>query len=218
METGSNPETLKRGEGVSVRGGTGKRHGANGAKVDPFVPKTDHNPRELRSWAKRTGFVSDYSGEAGTSGSAKFESFGRKREGSSPNRELEADPVLGRTRHNRGNEIHRASHGGAVRNENVSVLEGGTVGSERKENENGSVLGLNHDGERKVGLRGNENGSGHGISAVAPVMEEKDEVENVVHGEVKVNVYPDGVEPPVDGGWQGPSELKCGLEENPGFG
>lgn len=210
METGSNPETLKRGEGVSVRGGTGKRHGGNGAKVDPFVPKTDHNPRELRSWAKRTGFVSDYSGEAGTSGSLKFESFGRKREGSSPKRELEVDPVLGRTRHSRGNEIQQASHGEGVRNENVSNLDGGTVGSERKENEN-------TDGERKVGLRGNENGSGHGISAVAPVMEEKYVEETVIEREVKVNVYPDGVEPPVDGGWQGPSELKCQLKENPGF-
>ncbi|KAL5078964.1 hypothetical protein RYX36_007385 [Vicia faba] len=192
METGLNSESPnKRGAGVEP-------------KVGPFVPKTDRNPRDLRSWAKRTGFVSDYSGEAGTSGSEKFEPFQQRGRGSSS---IEIDPVLGRMRDNRGVEIQPASHGGVGLEENV-----------RKENET--------DGERKAGFRGNGNagnagngGNGHGVgvSAVAPVTEEKDEEENVLHDEVKVNLYDEeGVEL-VDGGWKGPSELKCGLKENPGF-
>lgn len=198
METGSK-EAVR-----SVRGGTGKRQGLVEAKVEPFVPKTDHNPRDLRSWAKRTGFVSDYSGEAGTSGSEKFEPFERRGRGSSSSPKIEIDPVLGRTRpNNRGIEIQPAP--------------------QRTENE--TVLALDPDGEKRVGFRGNENGDvnggGHGVSAVAPVPEEKneeEEVENVApQGEVKVNLYPEGVEP-VDGGGQGPSGLKCGLKENPGFG
>ncbi|KAJ1375826.1 Xanthine/uracil/vitamin C permease [Sesbania bispinosa] len=212
METGSNSN---RGEPLSVRGGTVKRHEPVEANVDPFVPRSDHNPRELRSWAKRTGFVSDYSGEAGTSVSVSenFESFERKGGGSSP--KIEIDPVLGRTRPNRGIEIQPASRGGAMRTGNGTVLDEATVGRGRKENE--PVLALNPDGEKKVGFRGNENGNGHGISAVAPVPEEKNEQEeNVAQGEVKVNLYPEGEEP-ANGGWQGPSGLKCGLKENPGF-
>ncbi|XP_050905347.1 nucleobase-ascorbate transporter 11 isoform X2 [Lathyrus oleraceus] len=187
METGLNSESLN------------KRGGSVEPKVGPFVPKTDRNPRDLRSWAKRTGFVSDYSGEAGTSGSEKFESFQQRGRGSSSSPKIEIDPVLGRMRDNRGVEIQPASHGGVGLEENV-----------RKENDT--------DAERKVGFRGNGNGgNAHGVSAVAPVTEEKDEEENVVHDEVKVNLYEEeGVEP-VDGGWKGPSELNCGLTENPGF-
>ncbi|KAK7307265.1 hypothetical protein VNO77_40171 [Canavalia gladiata] len=209
METGSNSESVRGGNG------NGKRQGSVAAKVEPFVPRSEHNPRELRSWAKRTGFVSDYSGEAGTSGSEKFEPFERKGGGSSP--KIEIDPVLGRTRPNRANEIEPASHGGANRAENGAVLD---VRRGRKENE--SVVALAPDGERKVGFRGNENGNatigmvnrdsnGHGVSAVAPVPEEKEE-----EGDVKVNLYPEGEEP-ANGGWQGPSGLKCGLKENPGL-
>ncbi|CAJ2657827.1 unnamed protein product [Trifolium pratense] len=200
MATGSNLESVN-----NKRGG-----GTIEPKVPPFVPKTGYNPRDLRSWAKRTGFVSDYSGEAGTSGSEKFEPFQQRgRKENEP--KIEIDPVVGRMRDNRGIEIQPASHGGVGLEENV-----------RKENE--PVLALNPDGERKVGMRGNGNGNGsngngsngHGVSAVAPMQDEKYDEENVVQDEVKVDLFPEGVEP-VDGGWKGPSELKCGLKENPGF-
>ncbi|KAJ1431955.1 hypothetical protein SESBI_06932 [Sesbania bispinosa] len=100
-----------------------------------------------------------------------FDSFERKGGGSSP--KIEIDLVLGRTRPNRGIEIQPASHGGATRTGNGTILDGTTVGRGRIENE--PVLALNPDGEKKVGFRGNENGNGHGISAVAPVPEEKNE-------------------------------------------
>ena len=45
-------------------------------KVEAFVPRKDHNPRELKSWAKRTGFVSTFSGETVASSSGKNESAG----------------------------------------------------------------------------------------------------------------------------------------------
>ncbi|XP_027360016.1 nucleobase-ascorbate transporter 11-like isoform X2 [Abrus precatorius] len=210
----SNMESSNRGVALSVRGGNnGKRHGAVAANVEPFVPRSEHNPRELRSWAKRTGFVSDYSGEAGTSGSEKFEPLERKGGGSSP--KIEIDPILGRTRPNRGNEIEPASHGGATRNENGTLLD---TGRGRRENE--PVVALAPDGERKVGFRANENGNGngHGISAVAPVPEEKVEEGDLAQEDVKVNVHAEGEEPANEGGgWQGSSGLKCGLKENPGF-
>ncbi|XP_020217893.1 nucleobase-ascorbate transporter 11 [Cajanus cajan] len=190
MEAGSN-----RNVAMSVRGGTGRRQGGGVAgKVEPFVSRSEHSPRELRSWAKRTGFVSDYSGEAGTSGSEKFEAFQRKGGGSSP--KIEIDPVVGRTRQN---EIEPESHGGATRVEND--------GRGRKEKE--------QDGERKVGFNGNGNGNGHGVSTVAPVNEEK-EGEEGQGDDVKVNVFPEEEEP-ANGGWQGPFGLKCGLKENPGL-
>ncbi|TKY69959.1 Nucleobase-ascorbate transporter 11 [Spatholobus suberectus] len=155
----SNSRAQKRGNGKKLGW---KKQGGVAGKVDPFVPRSEHNPRELRLWAKRTGFVFDYSGEVGTSGSEKFEAFGRNGGGSSS--KIEIDPVMGRTR---GKEIEPESHGGATRVKNGAVLDG----RGRKEKE--------HDGERKVGLNGNANGvvnrdgngNGHGVSAVAPVNE-----------------------------------------------
>ena len=226
METGLNSESLERVEPLR------KRHGAAApvaTKVDPFVPRSEHSPRELRSWAKRTGFVSDYSGEAGsTSASEKLEPLERNlHQGSSP--KIEIDPVLGRLRNNRFNEIEPASHGGgAMRTENANG-NGNANGVElgRRGNGNEPVLALAPDGEKKVGLRGNGNGNangvvnrdgnGHGSSAVAPVPEQKEEEDDVAQGDVKVNLYPE-TEEPADGGWQGPSGLKCRLTENPGFG
>ena len=97
METGSSSEFLDRGK--AMRDGTGKRHDVSDAKVEPFVPRSDHNPKELKSWAKRTGFVSDYSGEAGTSASENFDGVDDQREGGSPPK-LESDLVLGLARPN----------------------------------------------------------------------------------------------------------------------
>ncbi|KAK1421503.1 hypothetical protein QVD17_23879 [Tagetes erecta] len=57
MDRGSNSEsTNKQQKGKKLR-----------SKIEPFVPQGDHNARDLRSWAKRTGFVSIFSGEVGTS-------------------------------------------------------------------------------------------------------------------------------------------------------
>ncbi|KAJ6420238.1 hypothetical protein OIU84_030198 [Salix udensis] len=104
-----------------------KRANAN-SRIDPFVPRTDHNPRELRSWAKRTGFVSTFSAETtassnDTATTIPASDLGNKAAdnnnsnnhhrngGSSP--KIEIDPVLGRTKQlNRRIEIEPDSRPG----------------------------------------------------------------------------------------------------------
>lgn len=85
MDSGSglDPDTGNKGKGSG--GGNGERKfGAFMKRVEPFLPRKDLNPRDLRSWAKKTGFVSDYSGETSTYTRTKF--------GES------SDPILGRNR------------------------------------------------------------------------------------------------------------------------
>ncbi|KAL5177459.1 Nucleobase-ascorbate transporter 12 [Glycine soja] len=137
METGSSSEFLDKGK--AMRGGTGKRHDVvSDTKVEPFVARSDHNPKELKSWAKRTGFVSNYSGEVGTSASENFDSVGFDRK----------------------------------------------IGDE-------AALVLVGDGDKKIGLRvngdaygmtvsTNRNINSHGVSAVAPLPEQKKEKEGIV--------------------------------------
>ncbi|KAJ6378959.1 hypothetical protein OIU78_029053 [Salix suchowensis] len=102
-----------------------KRANAN-SRIDPFVPRTDHNPRELRSWAKRTGFVSTFSSETTSSSNdaatpipasdldnkaVENNNNHHRNGGSSP--KIEIDPVLGRTKQlNRRIEIEPDSRPG----------------------------------------------------------------------------------------------------------
>ncbi|XP_027916635.1 nucleobase-ascorbate transporter 11-like [Vigna unguiculata] len=202
---------METGSSKAMGGGSGKKHDVGAAKVEAFVPKSDHNPKELRSWAKRTGFVSDYSGEAGTSASEKFDSVDDQREGgSSP--KIEIDPVLGLARPDRDNEIEpvlrsKDEWNGAMWSQN-----------QKKKNRDEPAVALAGHGDKKVGLRGNGDANGvvnsHGVSAVAPLPEQKKE-EGVAE-DVKVNLFPEGEEP-ADRGWQRPSGLKYGITENPGF-
>ena len=52
------PDKPERVKGASIS----SKLGSIFPKIKPFVPRIDHNPNELRSWAKRTSFVSNYSG------------------------------------------------------------------------------------------------------------------------------------------------------------
>ncbi|KHN37130.1 Nucleobase-ascorbate transporter 11 [Glycine soja] len=172
METGSSSEFLDKGK--AIRGGTGKRHDVvSDTKVEPFVARSDHNPKELKSWAKRTGFVSNYSGEVGTSASENFDSVGEGR--SSP--KIEIDPVLGLVRPNRENEI-----------EPIFVTKHGDM------RVNGDAYGMTVSTNRNI--------NSHGVSAVAPLPEQKKEKEGIVE-DVKVNHFPEGEEP-ASRGWQVP--------------
>ncbi|KAL9327385.1 hypothetical protein ACSQ67_008030 [Phaseolus vulgaris] len=229
METGSSSEFLDRGK--AMEGGTGKKPDVGAAKVEPFVPKSDHSPKELRSWAKRTGFVSDYSGEAGTSASEKFDSVGfdvksvddQREGGSSP--KIEIDPVLGLARPNRDNEIEPVfvSKHGDMRSENERVLRSkeewnGAMWSQnqtRKNRDDDPALALaGHGGANGVMVNMNRDSNSHGVSAVAPLPEQKKE--KGVAEDVKVNLFPEGEEP-AGRGWQGASGLKYGITENPGL-
>lgn len=233
MNAGSSSESLNKAERGKKGGG---KLGSVLSRIDPFVPRTDHNPRELRSWAKRTGFVStSLTGETGTSASEKnnsagfdFEqSLGNRGGGSSP--KIEIDPVLGRTRPNRRAEIEPASGSGngGRRNENDGVLgsrDGAVVGENQgRRFGDEHVLEVRNEG-RKVDLNGNGRvngvvnriGNGVGVTAGTPVMEPKKDGDKA-ETDMEMNLHPDGEEPAF-GEWRGPSGMKCGLRENPGVG
>ncbi|PRQ48473.1 putative xanthine/uracil/vitamin C permease [Rosa chinensis] len=210
MATGSISDFVNKAESVRGRAEVGSAE----PKVGAFVPRRDHNPRELKSWAKRTGFVSNFSGETVGSSSGKNESGGggfdlergfRGGSGSSP--KFEIDPVLGRTRPTGEAEIEPAGNGG-VRSESEEAMR---VESRRRRSEDDPVLG--RDEERSVGNEGNENrNNGNGAIAVASAGEAK----KMDQGE-EMHLYPDGEEEPVHGGWGRPSAMRIGLRENLGF-
>lgn len=205
METGSSSEFDK-----TLIQRNGKRNNKNNdhhvaEKVEPFVPKSEHNPRELRSWAKRTGFVSDYSGEAGTSTSVSEKFDGGVVVGLNRNEQRKngggasIDPIVGRMREDGRSEIQLEI--GPTRRD---------IEANHGFNGNGNVNGV-------VSREGNGN-NGHGLSTVAPVPEVKEEEEDVAEGDVKVDVFNEGEGLGGGGGWLRPHGLKCGLRENPGFG
>ncbi|KAB2055730.1 hypothetical protein ES319_A11G056800v1 [Gossypium barbadense] len=217
METGSNSDSLDKAE---ISNGRGNKLGSMLPKIEPFVPKRDqnHNPRELRSWAKRTGFVSHLSGETGTASSTeRFDSStgfhvgkssrDQRAGGSSP--KIEIDPVLGRTRPNMGVEIEMDSGSGSGSRQGRKTVADGNGLGEKVE-------------ERKVGLNGNGvengNGKGNGVASVTPlVVEEKDE-EGKGGRDVEIGMYPEGEEQGHEGGNGHHPGLKVGLRDNPGFG
>ncbi|EOA16123.1 hypothetical protein CARUB_v10004255mg [Capsella rubella] len=107
MESGSGLDPGAGNKGKGSGGGNGERKfGAFLKRVEPFLPRKDLNPRDLRSWAKKTGFVSDYSGETSTSTRTKFgESSNlypqKGRDQTVPpgsSHKTEIDPILGRNR------------------------------------------------------------------------------------------------------------------------
>ncbi|XP_010025392.2 nucleobase-ascorbate transporter 11 isoform X2 [Eucalyptus grandis] len=237
MEAGSSSKNVGKAEGKVG----GRRLGSMFSKIDPFVGRTDHNPRELRSWAKKTGFVSTFSGETNRSSSAKFDSGGfdlerdadRRGGGSSP--KIEIDPVLGRTRRDSGVEIEPASVAGSgvSRDGNGGIL-GARNGALRGESQRVRVADeaslRDKEDKRKVGANGNgnleggntrsensnqNNGNGRGVAAVAPGVEmNKDDRKE--EGDVRIDVYPEGEEPE-NGWWNRSPGMRLGLRDNPGF-
>ncbi|XP_058006257.1 nucleobase-ascorbate transporter 11 isoform X2 [Hevea brasiliensis] len=244
METGSSSASVGKTEPQRERARSIKKLGSMLPKIDPFVPRTDHNPRELRSWAKRTGFVSTFSSETSTSNSEKFDSRTgfdlerghnhQKNGGSSP--KMEIDPVLGQTRPARGSEIEPASgtasrSGNEFRNGNDRNL-GLRDENKRRRIGDESVLGV-RDEEREVGFNGNaigdgnvnvngsstRNGSAYGIGnevpAPTPALEPTKEEENA-GTDIGIEIYPGGDDPD-SGGWLRQSGMRLGLRDNPGF-
>lgn len=202
MEGGSRPERENKD-------GRGRRRGEKVGSVlepniEPFVPRKGYDPNELRSWAKKTGFVSTtFSSETQRSGSgrgngddgyADLERGGGvlpKNESISP--KIEIDPILGRTRR-RGPEIEPVR--GAA-----SAREGFKDGVESEVSRNGA-------GEVSLGAERTD-GNGHGAGANAPHVEPK--------GSEDVHMYQDE-DDLGDGGWQPSPKLVLGLKDNPGYG
>ncbi|KAK2973493.1 hypothetical protein RJ640_020155, partial [Escallonia rubra] len=200
MASGSTSEPLDR-----IDKQKGQNLGAVQPKLEPFLPRKDHNPRELKSWAKRTGFVSNFSGETTSTsfrehneksdiGELDLENGFERNGSSSP--KIEIDPVLGRAR-NRGLEIEPGL--------------GSTHGLQKDGAE--PILGEKFE-ERKIDLSGNgdRNGNGHGVAGTNTLgIQQKKEEENV-ESVVGIEEYQDGEEP----GGQWP-RMKCGPKDNPGF-
>jgi len=223
MATGSSLETIDR---ANNRRGSSSEHGSeppniNSNNVEPFVPKRDHDPRDLRSWAKRTGFVSMFSGETAAAGSSRnFENGkggsdlekGVGERGSSLSPKIEIDPILGRTKA----EIEPSGNGlQGNRNAGELGLRNGNRDEERRFglNGNATVLGST-DEERNVGLNGNANGNGHG----APEGNVADHKTGEVHGLNEEFHHASFEEEPILGGSRRTFEVKCGVADNPGFG
>ncbi|XP_011021854.1 PREDICTED: nucleobase-ascorbate transporter 11 [Populus euphratica] len=196
--TGPDPQSQREVKGANAN-----------KKIDPFVPRTDHNPRELRSWAKRTGFVSTFSYETTTSNDtatptpasdlynrAVDNNNDHRNGGSSP--KIEIDPILGRTRQlNSRIEIEPESRPG---NDDRGL---GLRDESKKRIVGNDVLGAipNKD---EVGLNGTGN------------EPKKGEVNDFDH--VGIEVYPSGEERIADEGWNNrQSGMRYGLRDNPGF-
>ncbi|WOG97420.1 hypothetical protein DCAR_0416760 [Daucus carota subsp. sativus] len=201
-------------------------------KVEPFLPRRDHNPRELISWAKRTGFRSTFSGETGTSLSEKGHSQSERNESegfdlekgldkngsSSP--KFEIDPILGRTR-DRGSEIEQVREGLRKNEREGNERLNGVVRGDnlRSRNEVESIFS-DIDEVRVAGLSRNRNGgrgddSRRDVASNVPLSEFKKDDEDVER-DAGVDVHQSGEESG-DEGWQKSFSLKCGMRDNPGF-
>ncbi|CAI0474314.1 unnamed protein product [Linum tenue] len=232
METGrplssvSRPKPDKGRKAVSKRSKTSKL-GSMLPNIEPYVPNTDHNPNDLRSWAKRTGFVSTFSAETTTSNSSKFGNNsggfdlekgppaaaevrrGSNNAGGSTSPTIEIDPILGRT--HRGVEIQPAasSSGGDERN-GFGELRG-----ENKKRRVGDepLLG------GKENVSGTEAVDGGASSTTLPLVAVQKKEEQIVGRDGGIDMYPGGGggEEFPDGGWQRHGGMRFGLRENPGF-
>ncbi|KAH6823444.1 Xanthine/uracil permease family protein [Perilla frutescens var. hirtella] len=225
MEGGSR---LERGN-KDVRSKGEKQGPALDPKIEPFVPRKGYDPNDLRSWAKRTGFVSTFSGETERSESGRRELNERRNNGAagggygdlekheSISPKIEIDPILGRTR-KRGHEIEPVRGGGTGNARERDGVLGFKDGVERGDNEvrrNGVAepsLATNN-ALRTEGTSVNESGAttvgnGHVVGENAPAMEPKSSDD--------VNMYPDG-EDLGDGGWHPSPKMIFGLKDNPGY-
>ncbi|KAL4026394.1 hypothetical protein IC575_014823 [Cucumis melo] len=226
---------------------TGKRGGKlgsilpNGSTVDRFVPRTDHNPRELRSWARRTGFVSTFSGEATSSVGEKNESTrfdlekGLERRGGGSSPKIEIDPILGQTRPNREIEVEPVTGTGKeeMKTENERGLrfrDGAMRSEERRRIGIEPVMGGAKEDERVVtnGKRsekvdgavnrpsdGDFNGNAHVAPFVTPAAEPKKEDGRDGRDEDIIDSAGEGEANERE--WGGPSGMKLGPTENPGY-
>lgn len=232
MEGGSSLKMENRGEEIK-----GEQKGpVMPSKIEPFVPLQGHDPRELKSWAKRTGFVSTFSGETERSMSSRRESNGRKnyenvgfeqgldlekgvieKKGSvSP--KIEIDPILGRTR-NRRIEIEPVSGSGGRRvdDRNSAVRgENETPGNRKAESNLGSTIAARID-EHKENFDGAVNVNWYGTGSNNLVMEQKKDDGNSGQ-EDATNVHTDGDDSGDAGVWHLSQKMKCGPRDNPGYG
>ncbi|CAH9070174.1 unnamed protein product [Cuscuta epithymum] len=175
-------------------------------KIEPFLPKKGYDPKELKTWAKKTGFVSHLSGEtdpASLSGRDlgemnirfEFERGFDKIESASP--KIELDPILGRTRRNEVVEIQTLR--GESQEKKVELVENLRVADSKD--------ALN-------GITANNNSIA--VQPTASALGSKKDDGNLDH-EMGIRVFPDWEDPPPHEEWKQSSKIKCGLRDNPGY-
>ncbi|CAH9093645.1 unnamed protein product [Cuscuta epithymum] len=175
-------------------------------KIEPFLPKKGYDPKELKTWAKKTGFVSHLSGEtdpASLSGRDlgernimfEFERGFDKIESASP--KIELDPILGRTRRNEVVEIQTLR--GESQEKKVELVENLRVAVSKD--------ALN-------GIAANNNSIA--VQPTASALGSKKDDGNLDH-EMGIRVFPDWEDPPPHEEWKQSPKIKCGLRDNPGY-
>ncbi|XP_010254553.1 PREDICTED: nucleobase-ascorbate transporter 11 isoform X2 [Nelumbo nucifera] len=209
-----------------------QKKGRSKPRIEPFVPGTDHNPKEMKSWVKRTGFNTYFSGEMTISVNESDPNEKNDNAGFDLEKGLnwrggyslknEFDPISGRARGNREDEIQPDSVSGNELRKNESNADSvlkdapGRTEIQKKRNEVDPVLGPKDD-HGKVALNGNGilHVNGEATPAVPPAAEPKKE-DKKAKGEMEIDVYPEAEQPnhPV---WCRPSVMKYGLRDNPGF-
>ncbi|GAA0174011.1 transporter [Lithospermum erythrorhizon] len=221
-------------EEKQVKRQEGNEAGSESPNIDPFVPRKDfYDPRELRSWAKKTGFVSTaFSVEATTSsksneiqkkqrnsedGVVDLEEGVRKTESLSPT--IEIDPVLGRTKR-REFEIEPNSRAGSVRSGNERERNRGKfepllgVGNEERKDsldDTWEDSGLNGNIARTEPKNENLNGAQVDVAVPEPNKDGGDAQRGMPD-----DYYPGGD----DGGYGGQNaspRMICGMREKPGY-
>ncbi|KAJ0970646.1 hypothetical protein J5N97_018605 [Dioscorea zingiberensis] len=195
-------------------------------RIEPFVPRTDHNPNELKSWAKRTGFNPNFSGETTISVISEREAepeppaggldlekgTERRRPGSPPKAEIE--PMLGRRRNNgmEGKGIEIGSRNGGLRTDEkdkkrIGVEPGLGFKEERKQDDVNASVNVNR----------NRNGNGGG-AAIAPAASDEDSKKDgrKFDDEVEINMFSESPEPENPPVYRSPG-LKSSLTDKPGY-
>ncbi|WOL07053.1 nucleobase-ascorbate transporter 11 [Canna indica] len=214
------------GSRSTSEGLAGRHHkpGPRPPRIEPFLPNRDHNPRELKSWARRTGFSPSFSGETASvvsdrdavvehnpPAAARLDlekGINRRGNGSSKKTEIETVPCRGRTiADSFGIEIDPVAARAEKEKSKVGIEPTGAgLKDERGNAGHEPLLRAKRD---VLEVNGNRNGT-------APVSLEKADLDLRKESEkdergVEIGFISDDQEPDV------PSRFRSGVTENPGF-
>ncbi|RWW02866.1 hypothetical protein GW17_00034021 [Ensete ventricosum] len=203
-------------------------------RIEPFFANKDHNPRELKSWARRTGFNPNHSGETASVVSDRDAADeqtpaqgldlerGIRRRGDGVPRKPEIEPVVVRGRTNRGVEISpmvpgpRAGPAARSEKEKRKVgVEPPAVGLKDERREAGEETPLR---SKSDGPEGNGHGNGAAAISLAKADEDSRKEAGKDEREVEIDFFSDGQDPEDLSGYKPPSGFRAGVTENPGLG
>ncbi|KAG6521615.1 hypothetical protein ZIOFF_018740 [Zingiber officinale] len=207
--------------------GRGKRASPWVPRIDPFFPRTDHNPQELKSWARRTGFKphlsgdtasvlsdQDYADEPQAPARLNLEN-GIRRGGNGIPRKPEIEPVVGRGRNGAedgGVEIGPTAPRAEKEKRKVGIEPGGVgIMDEKREAGHEPLLRVKSDGSVRNGLS-------NGSAPVFPVKPDKDSKEEAEKDEkgVEIDFFSDDQESEGPSGHKPPSDFQSALTDSPG--